>query len=275
MIACHSSLSLQNVIKTAGHWKTDCKPDSYEKYKFQAKEIKDVMKQWNERMAVLQEQGYSEKKLSMPKKESNKLKDLTYLKSHISPGPFSKADEVHSNRRKWKERLYVEVQCARVSSSTFKETASIFCLKQTGRNLTTQEYANNLIKYMDDTESMNTLALADLNTVLAQMVDNDGNCETEEPCEDEVIINTINTLYNFCCHFYHICKNNCYSLPFSIYLYYYSSSRKIWFDILKFKNFCCTFSSWFCFSSHGLRQWFSHLFFFNLKNTFISTHSFL
>ena len=94
------------------------------------------------------------------------------------------------------KRLYVEVQYARVSSSTLKETASIFCLKQNGRNLTTQEYADNLIKYMDDTESMNTLALADLNTVLAQMVDNDGNCETEEPCEDEVIINTINTLYN-------------------------------------------------------------------------------
>ena len=72
---------------------------------------------------------------------------------------------------------------------------------------------------MDDTGSMNTLTLADLNTVLAQMTGNDGNCETEEPCEDEVIINTISSLYNFCCHFYHIFKNNCYSLPFSIYLH--------------------------------------------------------
>ena len=74
---------------------------------------------------------------------------------------------------------------------------------------------------MDDTESMNTLTLADLNTVLAQMTGNDGNCETEEPCEAEVIINTINSLYNFCCHFYHIFKNNqfCCSLPFSIYLH--------------------------------------------------------
>ena len=106
------------------------------------------------------------------------------------------------------KRLYVEVPYARVSPSTLKETASIFRLKRNDRNLTTQEYVDNLIKYMDDTESMNTLTLADLNTVLAQMVDNDGNCETEEPCEDEVIINTINTLYNFCCHFYHIFKNN-------------------------------------------------------------------
>ena len=55
---------------------------------------------------------------------------------------------------------------------------------------------------------MNVLTLADLNTVLTQMVDNDGNCETGEPREVEVIINAINTLYNFCCHFYHIFENN-------------------------------------------------------------------
>ena len=55
------------------------------------------MKQWSEKMAVLQEQGYDEKKLINAKKESNKLKDLTYLKSEVSPGTFSKSDEVRSN----------------------------------------------------------------------------------------------------------------------------------------------------------------------------------
>ena len=45
------------VIKAAGDLITDCKPDNYKKYKFQAKEIKDVMKKWNEKMAVLQEQS--------------------------------------------------------------------------------------------------------------------------------------------------------------------------------------------------------------------------
>ena len=48
-------------------------------------------------MTVLQEQGHSKKKLINAKKESNKLKDLTYLKSQVSPGPFSKSDEVRSN----------------------------------------------------------------------------------------------------------------------------------------------------------------------------------
>ena len=60
--------------------RTDCKPDNYKKIKFQAKEFKDVLKQWKKKMAVLQEQGYDEKKLINAKKESNKLKDFTYLK---------------------------------------------------------------------------------------------------------------------------------------------------------------------------------------------------
>ena len=157
------------------------------------------MKEWNKKIAVLQEQGQDEKKLINTKKESNKLKDLTYLKSQVPLGPFTTADEVHSYIRlpleenEKNKRLYVEVRYGRVSSSTLKETASIFRLKRNGRNLTTQEYADNLIKYMDDTESMNTLTLADLNTAFAQMAGNDGNCETEEPCEDEVILNTISS----------------------------------------------------------------------------------
>ena len=110
------------MIKTAGDLITDCKPDNYKKYKFQANEIKDVMKQWNEKMAVLQEQGYNKNKLISAKKESNKLQDLTYLKSQVSPGPFSTADEVRSNIRlpleenQKNKRLYVEVRYARLSS---------------------------------------------------------------------------------------------------------------------------------------------------------------
>ena len=92
--------------------------------------------------------------------------------------------------------LYVELRYARVSSNTLKETASIFHRKQNGRNLATQEYADNLIKCMYDTESMDTLNLADLNTVLAQMTGNDGNCETEEPCEDKVIILLFTSLFH-------------------------------------------------------------------------------
>ena len=75
------------MIKTAGGLIADCKPDNYKKFKFQAKEFKDVLKQWNKKMTVLQEQGYDEKKLINLKTESNKLKDFTYLKLkfHLDP----------------------------------------------------------------------------------------------------------------------------------------------------------------------------------------------
>ena len=97
------------------------------------------MKEWNKKIAVLQEQGQDEKKLINTKKESNKLKDLTYLKSQVPPGPFSTADEVHSYIRlpleenEKNKRLYNEVWYARASSNTLKETASIFRLKRNGR----------------------------------------------------------------------------------------------------------------------------------------------
>ena len=97
------------------------------------------MKEWNKKIAVLQEQGQDEKKLINTKKESNKLKDLTYLKSQVPPGPFSTADEVHSYIRlpleenEKNKRLYNEVWYARALSNTLKETASIFRLKRNGR----------------------------------------------------------------------------------------------------------------------------------------------
>ena len=71
----------------------------------------------------------------------NKLKDLTYLKSQVPPGPFCTADEVYNYIRlpleenEKKKRLYVEVQYARVSPSTLKETARIFRLIWNGREL--------------------------------------------------------------------------------------------------------------------------------------------
>ena len=49
-----TTVSQRNKIKTAGDLITHCKPDNYKTYKFQAKEIKDVMKQWNEKMTVFQ-----------------------------------------------------------------------------------------------------------------------------------------------------------------------------------------------------------------------------
>lgn len=54
------------------------KPDSYNKYRFQAKETTDIMKQWNKKMAALEEHRFDKKKLIKAKKEKNKLRHLNY-----------------------------------------------------------------------------------------------------------------------------------------------------------------------------------------------------
>ena len=143
------------------------------------------MDEFNDKMALLQAEGYDEKKLLNAKKESNKLKDLTFLKGQTPPGPFSTVQEVDhylnlSIEEKAKNhRFYVEVRYARVTSTTMKETAKVFQLKRSGKNLTTIEYAENLKKHFDDSESVSTLTLDDLNSVLTTIAQK--NNEVEEP----------------------------------------------------------------------------------------------
>ena len=72
-----TTVSQRHGIESAGNLITDCKPGSYKNSRFQAKEIEDVMKQWNNKTTVLQEQRYDKNKLINAKKESSKLKDLT------------------------------------------------------------------------------------------------------------------------------------------------------------------------------------------------------
>lgn len=71
--------------------------DSYTKYRFQAKETKNIKKQWNGYIAALQEQRYDKKRLINAKKESNKLKDLAYLKGQVPMRPFSTVNKVCSS----------------------------------------------------------------------------------------------------------------------------------------------------------------------------------
>ena len=83
-------------------------------------------------------------------------------------------------------RLYIEVRYARMTSSTLKETAAVFRLKRQGRNLPSAEYADNLKKYFDDTESVGTLSMDDLNSVLTKMMGN-GNDDVEQVLEVKLI----------------------------------------------------------------------------------------
>ena len=71
----------RHVIKSAGDLIHKCDPTSFKQYRFEATEIKNLTKQWNEKMARLQEEGFDENEFLNAKKENNKLKDFTYLKN--------------------------------------------------------------------------------------------------------------------------------------------------------------------------------------------------
>ena len=96
------------------------------------------MKQWNNKIAVLQEQRYNKNKsINAKKKESSKLKDFwTYLKYQVPLGPFSTDNDVCSHldltfaENAKNKRLHVEVQYARVTSVTLNDTATAFHLKK-------------------------------------------------------------------------------------------------------------------------------------------------
>ena len=182
------TVSRRHVIKSAMNLIEKHPPSSFRKFKHQATEIKKLTAQFNEKMALLQEEGYDKSVLLNAKRESNKLKDLTTLKRKEPQGPFSSVKDVRDylllpmDDKERNERLYIEVRYARMTSSTLKETAAVFRLKRNGKNLPTAEYADNLVKYFDDTESVGTLSMDDLNFVLSKMIDN-GNDEAEQLLE--------------------------------------------------------------------------------------------
>ena len=62
--------------------------------------------------------------------------------------------------------MYDEVRYARISCMSLKPTAVFFCLKRNYKNLTTEEYAENLIAYLSNAHWCKTITVEDLNNVM-------------------------------------------------------------------------------------------------------------
>lgn len=145
------------------------------KYNKAAKTIKELKVKWNEKMKLMQKEGYDVQELKNLHQEKTKLSDLEFLKSGNPPGPFTKKQEVIDyvesnvpNEEKLK-RLYVEVRYARMTSKTLPTTASVFRLKMRGKYLEPIEYATNLAQYLDNSQSISTVSLSDFREILQQV----------------------------------------------------------------------------------------------------------
>ena len=137
-----------------------------------AQHIKEIKMEWNKRLNELQKHAYTEKEKAMQKEESTKYQLLETLKREDMPGPFASDEEVRNymsrgyNEETKVKRLYNEVRYARMSSMSLKPTAAVFRLKQNHRNLSYQEYADNLTSYLSTARSCRTITIEDLNNVM-------------------------------------------------------------------------------------------------------------
>ena len=126
-------------------------------------------------MKDLQKQGYKQYDLLNLKKESNKLKDLNYLKNQVPAGPFTSSQEVKTYLKKTKEtkskneRLYTEVRYARNTCFSIANPEKLFKLKRDGKNLSSEDYGACLITYFEGTTNISKLTLPDLQNALTSI----------------------------------------------------------------------------------------------------------
>ena len=110
-------------------------------------------------------------------KESTKIGDLEFLKKQKVPGPFTRKQEVidYANssddpEETKRDRLYKEVRYARVTSQTLPPTSALFRLRTKGNKyLPIDGYAKNLSQYLDDSQSVSKVTIAELHQVLLEV----------------------------------------------------------------------------------------------------------
>ena len=127
------SVSRKIVLNRCSDLLEKANPNKIKTFRKQAIEIKKIKSEWNSKMKVLEEKGYSEKEILNTKKDERKLNDLAFLKSQIPIGPFTNKEEVQKYvddtsvpEDVKNKRMYVEIRYARTTSLSLKETAAVF-----------------------------------------------------------------------------------------------------------------------------------------------------
>ena len=150
-------------------------PNLFKKYIKEALVVKEIKYDWNEKMKALQEKGYNEKEILNTKKEMAKLEDSEFLKNFPFHGLFTSKREVTQNMASEeadetkKYCLHREIRYAKATLLNLPQVLPLFKLRSTGKYLPIQQYADNLAQYLDDSRSMTTLTMNDLNHVLGKL----------------------------------------------------------------------------------------------------------
>ena len=152
---------------------------SMSKYVKPAKVIREIKLEWNERLKKQQPEGYSAQELINTKNESTKYDCLDYLKSQTIPGPFTTAFQVHEymsccpESKAKNKRMKMDVKYARLMCTSMNPSkAAVFRLQRNHKDLTTDEYADNLMAYIDTARSCKNITMTDLNNILFGIASN-------------------------------------------------------------------------------------------------------
>ena len=141
-----------------------------------ARDIKLMKIEWNEKMKEMERKGNLKKDEDNNHLETIKYKDLEYLKARN--GPFTTVEEVENfdkttpDSEEKNKRLYIEVRYAKNTCLSLKHTASVFRLKKQYKNLTSEEYVENLCQYLGGARSKKVLTENDLSELLKDLLEN-------------------------------------------------------------------------------------------------------
>ena len=148
-------------------------PKDILKFRKPATQIKEIKAEWKERIKCHKKDSYTEKEKARLKNEETKYSLLEQLKKETPPGPFTNIEEIteyNANSQQTEDnknkRMFAEVKYARITCTSLKQNASVFRLKRDYKNLSTDEYIDNLTSYLTNARSSKTLSITDLNRVL-------------------------------------------------------------------------------------------------------------
>ena len=137
--------------------------------------LHQTRKDWDDAQKRIQDDNFERKRLSNQNVDNLRHRDLSFLQSY--GGPFCSVIQVHqflSDERILVKnkllRLYCEVRYAKLCALSIPKTSEIFRLKRDHKNLSVQEYANNLCVYLSNVTSNVKVSMSDLSDALSDLV---------------------------------------------------------------------------------------------------------
>ena len=154
--------------------------EEFLKFRKPAKGINELKRSWLDKMREEENESHATKDAVNSHLETVKYNDLEVLKS--KNGPFVNGEEVerylkgNETAEEKNDRLYIEVRYAKNTSLRLKHSDQVFRLKRDYKNLTNEEYAENLMNYLGNVRKTSSLLSTDLFDAISKIT---GVCEIE------------------------------------------------------------------------------------------------